>query len=384
MTSISFHTDGCTIAVGSRSGKILIYDLRNCNAPKGSLIGHENKMLNSVEFSRKIFKSNLSNTSQISRNTDMSNSNAIVNSNNQNINVNNSTTINRNQLGNINSNINTIKDAQVGINTMNPDLNKKINILNELNNINLNLVKTSLTENLVSKDVKNYETLIKEKGSKLLNNPSTLSIHSNLNSSSNNNNINQNSNTQEKVNNYENASNTISHTTIQTSYLSKAKIPSQPLTAYSSNTNNINNSNLQNSHNNTGNFNNKTNLNSNEFNTQSINKEVRKPQSLIFNVDSNALNNSLNEMNNKKNDFTLYTSNGKTKINSQEINFKQKRSDNNPNIDNFDQETFENKMKDYIKNTIEFENVKLQQFIHDKISGFQFDLVRQLEIQNVN
>ena len=62
LTSISFHTDGQTIAVGSTNGKISIYDLRYSSSPK-LIISDHNTAINHLEFSMKSTKSQNPNAS---------------------------------------------------------------------------------------------------------------------------------------------------------------------------------------------------------------------------------------------------------------------------------------------------------------------------------
>jgi len=81
LTTITFNNDGFTIAVGTRNGKILVFDLRNTYTSKIQLLGHDNKQINSLEFSKKILNINNTNNVNLSRASEMSSNNLIPNSN---------------------------------------------------------------------------------------------------------------------------------------------------------------------------------------------------------------------------------------------------------------------------------------------------------------
>lgn len=231
------------------------------------------------------------------------NSAANLNNSKNNFAINNS-----NNLNNLNNNNNLSVFPNKDLNTIavgNPTKivvndsiinsgNAGFNVISELNSIANNLGKSSLAANLSSKDLKNFESISKEKESFIVNNnanfinsksnanlnSSVISQKSNLNNTINNHNINNtngnlNLNKENKINiplitlkNNANAninaySNTINNALNSTakntiSALNSGKVPQQEkLNFVSSNVNNFGNSSiLQNSQNNlTGNFN---------------------------------------------------------------------------------------------------------------------------------
>lgn len=52
LTSLSFHSDGYTIAAGTFYGTILLFDLRSSMDPVKVLEGHANNSVNDIEFAR--------------------------------------------------------------------------------------------------------------------------------------------------------------------------------------------------------------------------------------------------------------------------------------------------------------------------------------------
>ena len=53
LTSLSFNSDGKTIAVSNVMGEILVYDLRYTSQPCKSLTGHKKSPINYIEFAKK-------------------------------------------------------------------------------------------------------------------------------------------------------------------------------------------------------------------------------------------------------------------------------------------------------------------------------------------
>eukprot|EP01017_Pseudomicrothorax_dubius_P024493 TRINITY_DN2602_c0_g1_i2.p1 TRINITY_DN2602_c0_g1~~TRINITY_DN2602_c0_g1_i2.p1 ORF type:complete len:371 (+),score=30.17 TRINITY_DN2602_c0_g1_i2:159-1271(+) len=54
LTSLAFHADGHTIAVGTLYGQILVYDLRASHNVKNTLKGHDNNAVNFLDFAGRV------------------------------------------------------------------------------------------------------------------------------------------------------------------------------------------------------------------------------------------------------------------------------------------------------------------------------------------
>jgi protein NEDD1 len=86
LTSISFHTDGQTIAVGSTNGTISIYDLRYSSSPK-LIISDHNTAINHLEFSMKSTKSQNPNASLNNSKLDLNSSRVNKSFDSQEVNI---------------------------------------------------------------------------------------------------------------------------------------------------------------------------------------------------------------------------------------------------------------------------------------------------------
>lgn len=77
LNSLAFCADGHTVAVGTVSGRILLYDLKDAKQPKMELKGHESKKIRCLQFSKMEKKSSTSavNTSSLTANLSQKSSN---------------------------------------------------------------------------------------------------------------------------------------------------------------------------------------------------------------------------------------------------------------------------------------------------------------------
>ena len=54
LSALAFCADGHTVGVGTCSGRILLYDLKDAKKVKLELKGHENKKVKAVVFSKSV------------------------------------------------------------------------------------------------------------------------------------------------------------------------------------------------------------------------------------------------------------------------------------------------------------------------------------------
>ena len=73
LQSLAFCADGHTVAVGTMSGRILLYDLKDAKQPKMELKGHESTKIRCLQFSKMDKKSSNSSATNTSALTSKSN-----------------------------------------------------------------------------------------------------------------------------------------------------------------------------------------------------------------------------------------------------------------------------------------------------------------------